>query len=348
MATPIGKSPGPASPGPSGITVAVAGGLVGLVAVVFFVLPRWSATPVVTTVSTPSTSLAPRLAPAPLPTAAVESLAPPAPEPDPAPEEPVVSSQPRTRPEPVVRDEPPAPPAAAPPPDDFEAAVGEGLAALDRGAPGEARAAFQRAEGLRPGTGVVKEGLARSEAGLRAEALEAHRRRGAAAEAAEDWRAAVREYEAALKVEPAVRFAVEGALRARERADASDRLELYLRRPDRLATDEVAREAESALDRAGEIPSPGPKLVRQMEQLRAHLGTAATEVAVRLLSDERTEVSVLRVGALGRFREKALTLRPGSYVVVGTRPGYRDSRHTLVVPPGRSPQPLTVRCEEVL
>jgi hypothetical protein len=85
-----------------------------------------------------------------------------------------------------------------------------------------------------------------------------------------------------------------------------------------------------------------------MEQLRAHLGTAATEVAVRLLSDERTEVSVLRVGALGRFREKALTLRPGSYVVVGTRPGYRDSRHTLVVPPGRSPQPLTVRCEEVL
>jgi hypothetical protein len=333
VATPIGKSPGPASPGPSGVTVAVAGGLVGVAAVVFFVLPRWSATPVVTNEATPSTSLAPRPSPTPLATAPARSLPPPAPEPDPAP--------PATKPDPAVQ-------SAAPPAGDFEAAVGEGLAALDRGAPGEARAAFQRAEGLRPGTGVVKDGLARSEAGLRAEALEAHRRRAEAAEAAEDWRAAVREYEAALKVEPAVRFAVEGASRAGERADASDRLETYLRRPDRLATEEVAREAEIALDRATEIPSPGSKLMRQAEQLRALLAAAATEVTVRLLSDERTEVSVLRVGALGRFREKALTLRPGSYVVVGTRAGYRDSRHTLVVPPGRSPEPLTVRCQEVL
>ena len=69
---------------------------------------------------------------------------------------------------------------------------------------------------------------------------------------------------------------------------------------------------------------------------------------MRLLSDERTEVSVLRVGPLGRFREKALELRPGSYVVVGTRRGYRDARRTLVVAPGRSPEPLIVRCDEAL
>jgi hypothetical protein len=57
---------------------------------------------------------------------------------------------------------------------------------------------------------------------------------------------------------------------------------------------------------------------------------------------------VLRVGSLGRFREKALELRPGSYVVVGTRRGYRDVRRTLVVPPGRSPDPLTIHCDEAL
>jgi hypothetical protein len=54
------------------------------------------------------------------------------------------------------------------------------------------------------------------------------------------------------------------------------------------------------------------------------------------------------VGPQGRFREKSLELRPGSYVVVGTRPGYRDKRQTLVVAPGRSPAPLTVRCDEAL
>jgi hypothetical protein len=283
--------------------------------------------------------------------ASAEPVAAPALDVDPPPEEPVVAEAApprveRPREERPREEHPPA--SLAPPPGDFDAAVGEGLAALDRGAPGEARAAFQRAESLRPGTGVVKDGLARSEVGLRAEAVALHRRRAEAAEATEDWRAALGEYEAALAVEPAVRFAVEGAVRARERAEASDRLERYLRRPDRLATEEVAREAEIALDRASEIASPGPKLVRQIEQLRAQLAAAATEVPVRLISDERTDVSVLRVGALGRFREKALSLRPGSYVVVGTRPGYRDSRQTLVVPPGRSPLPLTVRCDEAM
>jgi hypothetical protein len=82
--------------------------------------------------------------------------------------------------------------------------------------------------------------------------------------------------------------------------------------------------------------------------LRGHLAAAGVPVTVSLLSDDRTEVTVLRVGPQGRFRQKSLELRPGSYVVVGTRPGYRDARRTLVVPPGRSPAPLTVRCDEAL
>jgi hypothetical protein len=327
--------------------------LLGLAVLVFSFLPRWTSAPVVTTGSLPPATTA--AAPAPAATASPERMA----------AEPVAPREPAAAEEPEAVPDPPAPPearhvlsaprqeppAAVPPPlpaSDFDAAVSEGLAALDRGAHAEARAAFARADALRPGSGVVKDGLARSEAGLRGEALVAHRQRAEAAEAAEDWRGAVREYEAALKLEPSVRFAVEGALRAGQRAEASDRLDFYLRRPDRLSADEVAREAESALDRASEIPSPGRKLARQIEDLRAQLAAAGTEVTVRLLSDEHTDVSVMRVGPLGRFREKSVSLRPGSYVVVGTRRGYRDTRVKLVVPPGRSPEPLTVRCDEAL
>mgnify|MGYP001458485535 CR=1 FL=1 len=54
------------------------------------------------------------------------------------------------------------------------------------------------------------------------------------------------------------------------------------------------------------------------------------------------------VGTLGAFKEKSVERRPGSYVVSGARPGYRDVRRTLVVPVGRSPQPLDVRCDEAL
>ena len=57
---------------------------------------------------------------------------------------------------------------------------------------------------------------------------------------------------------------------------------------------------------------------------------------------------MLRVGALGAFRERKLTLRPGSYVVVGKRQGYRDTRKTLVVAPARATAPLDVRCDQTL
>ena len=88
----------------------------------------------------------------------------------------------------------------------------------------------------------------------------------------------------------------------------------------------MAHEAEAVLDRAAEVEQPGPRLARQMAALREALAAAQTVVAVRLVSDGLTDVSVLRVGRLGVFKEKTLQLRPGSYVVVGTRKGYRDTR----------------------
>ncbi len=73
---------------------------------------------------------------------------------------------------------------------------------------------------------------------------------------------------------------------------------------------------------------------------------ASAPVRVRLESDDETEVTVYTVGRLGTFRERELELRPGAYTVVGSRRGYRDVRHQLVVVAGQEPEPLVVRCEE--
>jgi hypothetical protein len=324
--------------GSSSFRILAAAALVAVAVVVFAVLPRWIAAPVVTT--------QPEAA-APVPSATPEprrEAAPPA-----SPEgRPGASGAPELVEAPAAPVEGPHAPPSAPPASAFEAAVGEGLAAADRGDVAEARAAFARAEAAQPGSAVVKDGLARADGMERAVALEGHRGRALAAEAVEDWRAAQVEYEAALKLDGAVRFAVEGQARAHRRASLDERLEGYLGRPDRLAADEVAREAEAALDRAEEVDPLSPRLRRQVEALRAQLVAARTAVPVRLLSDEQTEVSVLRVGSLGRFKDKTVGLRPGSYVVVGTRRGYRDRRQTLVVPAGRSPEPMTIRCDEAL
>ena len=62
--------------------------------------------------------------------------------------------------------------------------------------------------------------------------------------------------------------------------------------------------------------------------------------------DGVTEVVVYKVGKLGAFDSKTVSLKPGTYVAVGTRQGYRDVRRSFHVA-GNVPAPVvTLRCEE--
>ena len=76
------------------------------------------------------------------------------------------------------------------------------------------------------------------------------------------------------------------------------------------------------------------------------LARADVPVPVALQSDNLTHVTIYRVGALGAFAQRSLELAPGSYTVVGTRPGYRDVRREINVMPGAAPQPVVIRCED--
>ena len=243
----------------------------------------------------------------------------------------------------------PPPPAEEPAAAEWTRAMSDGLAALDRAQFAEAQAAFARAEAARPGTRVVADALERTEEGLKGEALSRHRAAGEAAEAREDWRSALAEYDAALKLEPQIAFAQQGRARSLPRAVLDETLAGYLQRPERLSAEAVAREAEGVIERARETTPAGPRLRQQTASLERVLHDARTPVDVRLVSDGLTEVSVLRVGTIGTFRgEKKVALRPGSYVVLGKRQGYRDARQTLVVSPAQIPPPLEVRCREAL
>ena len=96
------------------------------------------------------------------------------------------------------------------------------------------------------------------------------------------------------------------------------------------------------------VQPAGPAHREQVTGLAALLETAAVPVRVRLLSDDATEVTVYHVGELGTFLSHELDLRPGTYTVVGSRPGYRDVRKELVVAPGAQQQSLSIQCEETI
>jgi hypothetical protein len=85
-----------------------------------------------------------------------------------------------------------------------------------------------------------------------------------------------------------------------------------------------------------------------MAALEQALAAARTPVAVVIESDGLTEVAVSRVGRLGTLARRTLTLRPGAYTAVGSRPGYRDVRRQFTLSPGGAAVVVVVRCEEAI
>ena len=228
----------------------------------------------------------------------------------------------------------------------FRTAMSEGLAALTRQDDRAALQFFQQAGTIKSADPQVAAGIAQAEEGLRLETIGKHREQALRSEDEEQWHRAAEQYEAVLKLDATIRFAQEGKTRSDERAALSDGLDYHLAHAERLSDEKVLADASEVLEDAARIESAGPRLSEQRSKLAGIITQASTPVPVFLESDNETEVVVYRVGPLGRFERYTLQLRPGTYTVVGSRPGYRDVRRSLHVEAGRQPEPLIVRCEE--
>lgn len=230
--------------------------------------------------------------------------------------------------------------------DAFGSAMARGLTALSQSKYTEARSAFAEANRVRPNAPEVAQALRQIEQGERTRSIAAKLEAAGKLESQERWSEALTEYQAVLQLDPTVGFANEGVARTKPRADLNQQLELYLTQPERLFSAPVRSAAHQALQRAAAIADAGPILKRQIQTLTQWLARADTPVPVALQSDNLTQVTIYRVGALGAFEQRSLELTPGSYTVVGTRPGYRDVRREINVMPGGTQAPVTIRCEE--
>ena len=125
-------------------------------------------------------------------------------------------------------------------------------------------------------------------------------------------------------------------------------LQGLIEQPDNLSDPANIQAATSLLLDVARISDRGPRLEEQKNELSRLLKRAATPVQVQLVSDNATDVAVFKVGQLGTFANRELSLRPGVYVAVGSRPGYRDVRVEFRVAPEVEMQPVVVRCEETI
>jgi tetratricopeptide (TPR) repeat protein len=224
--------------------------------------------------------------------------------------------------------------------------VADGLNAFYQNRLSEARRHIQAALQYRPGGHEAREALRQIDAAAREQQIARLRQQGRAAETAEQWDRALKAYENALAIDPALQFALGGSARSRERIRLDKRLRYYRDHPENLSSERYLEEARQLLQMAAALNPRGPRLAAQIQSLKTGIQAAQTRIAVTLISDGQTEVAVLRVARLGRITRRTLELRPGTYTIVGARSGYKDVRQTIRIEADQQDLQVTIACQE--
>lgn len=227
----------------------------------------------------------------------------------------------------------------------FNAAMSDGLIALKDGKLDLAAGAFRRALAARPEHPDARAALDQANRRLAAIAVDRQLAAAAEFERKEQWQDAAVLYASILAGDDSVVPARVGQLRSSARAQLDSAIAAILDNPLRLASPTVFGEGQQLLTDARAIPAPGPRLRGQANALAAALATSQIPVTVRLQSDNRTQVTVLRVAELGAFSQHELALKPGHYVALGSREGYRDVRVEFQVA-NESRTPIVISCKD--
>jgi tetratricopeptide (TPR) repeat protein len=224
--------------------------------------------------------------------------------------------------------------------------LSDGFSHLEQGRFDAARSAFREVLGLQPGNAVATGGLEQVTKRADVTRINDLRQQAERAEREERWRDAEALYAQVLAQDSTIAFAQAGRANANAQLRAQAALGSIIQNPDRLSSEKLYREAQAILARAEALEPRGRTLAGQIEDARSILDTYANPVPVLLRSDNRTQVTLSTVGALGSFNEKHLDLRPGAYTVIGSRDGCRDVREQIVVRPNMNP--VDIRCIEAL
>lgn len=231
---------------------------------------------------------------------------------------------------------------------EFDQRMTEGLTALSERDYSGARAAFRMAQKLKPESREPADGMLQVDQGIRLDRIAALENKAQQEERDEQWEMAVETYKNVLEIDSNLLFAQEGLGRAQEMSALHAQLDEYIADPDSLSAAATMSRATRLVVDITRMPTIGPRLAEQRDQLSRLLKRAATPLTVRLISDNATDVAIYKVGKLGSFETRELDLRPGTYVAVGSRPGYRDVRLEFRVSPEMDLQPIVVRCEEAI
>lgn len=169
------------------------------------------------------------------------------------------------------------------------------------------------------------------------------------ARANDNWPSAAAYYAQALAIFPHLEQVANNLDLAQRITDQTRRLENVVRQPQRLSDARVSGSAAQLVEESRPLAEHSQKLRRLAARLTDAIRQASTPVPVVVRSDNKTHVSVLGIGVIGKVLEYHLKdgLKPGSYLFKGERRGFKDKLVQVQVRPGEAVS-VTVICDEAI
>ena len=224
--------------------------------------------------------------------------------------------------------------------------MSEGFEAMDQNNFSSARKVFNEALKTYPERPDVYDALNQLESRESSFQIKERIKNAEANENLENWSEAKKEYEALLEIDNSLVSLKARLINVRIRAELDEQLENLINNPLTLRSDELHQKAKKLLKTAQGINQRGAKLEKQIENVSKIIVQARNPIPVNFFSDNKTKVTIFKIGSLGLFEKRTIELVPGKYVALGQRVGFRDVRLDFAIEPNEVDKNISIMCVE--
>ena len=224
--------------------------------------------------------------------------------------------------------------------------MSEGFEAMDQNNFSSARKVFNEALKTYPERPDVYDALNQLESRESSFQIKERIKNAEANENLENWSEAKKEYEALLESDNSLVSLKARLINVRIRAELDEQLENLINNPLTLRSDELYQKAKKLLKTAQGINQRGAKLEKQIESVSKIIVQARNPIPVNFFSDNKTKVTIFKIGSLGLFEKRTIELVPGKYVALGQRIGFRDVRLDFAIEPNEVDKNISIMCVE--
>ena len=97
----------------------------------------------------------------------------------------------------------------------------------------------------------------------------------------------------------------------------------YLKNSHRLINEKFENKVLNDLKKSRQYLSMSKNLANNYQKIQKLVKESTKKVAIKIISDNETEIEIRGVGKVGKIDEKILQLLPGKYYIIGKKQGFK-------------------------